>query len=140
MGFRFTDYRGDRPVIADVPEGEMKKFVTLDCDMSDEEFVKMIDEVNKKGCITHINGYEPMYEEEHINKAVLKYSFAGAWQDFFSILLHNGYEITARADDDEIEITWKDKQESLLDWVMKDTDSERVEEIKREARKIEAER
>ena len=114
-GFRFIDYRGDRPVIADVPEGEMKKFVTLDCDMSDEEFIKMIGEVNRKGCVTHINGYEPMcpnYEPmEHINRAVLKYSFAGAWQDFFSILLHNGYEITARADDDEIEITWKDKVE-----------------------------
>ena len=134
-GFRFIDYRGDRPIIADVPEGEMKKFVTLDCDMSDEEFIKMIDEVNRKGCRLVCKD-ELMYEEEHINRAVLKYSFAGAWQDFFSILLHNGYEITARADDDEIEITWKDKQESLLDWVMKDANSDRVEEIKREARKI----
>lgn len=122
-GFRFIDYRGDRPVIADVPEGEMKKFVTLDCDMSDEEFIKMIDEVNKKGCVTHINGYEPMYEEEHINKAVLTSTYY--LDEFVQALINEGYEPTLKRDrgEDEIEITWKDKNDL-------------VEEIKREARKI----
>ena len=124
MGFRFTDYRGDRPVIADVPEGEMKKFITLDCDMSDEEFIKMIDEVNRKGCITHI---EPMYEEEHINRAVLTSRYY--LDEFVQALINEGYkvmlEVTAK--EDEVVITWKDK-------------SDLMEEIKREARKIEAER
>ena len=129
-GFRFIDYRGDRPVISDVPEGEMKKFVTLDCDMSDEEFIKMIDEVNRKGCRPVCKdepmcpNYEPM---EHINKAVLTSRYY--LDEFVQALINEGYKVMLEgtAKEDEVVITWKDKNDLM-------------EEIKREARKIEAER
>ena len=87
-----------------------------------DDLMDLINEVNSKGC-RPIYKDEPRFEE-HINKAVLQYSFTGAWQDFFSILAHNGYEVTAKVVNDEMVVTWKDKNDL-------------VEEIKREARKIE---
>ncbi len=44
-----------------------------------------------------------------VSKAILDFRTNGAWQDFVAILLNNGYEIICRVNDDEIEITWKDK-------------------------------
>lgn len=44
------------------------------------------------------------------NRVVIQYSFNGAWTDFYAILLHNGYRVTAEViNDEEIEITWGDK-------------------------------
>lgn len=100
----------------------------------DKEFIDMMSEVNRKGCVTHIKGYEPMcpnyepmYEEEHINKAVLTSRYC--LDEFVQALLNEGYEVRLNRgrNEDEMVITWKDKNDL-------------VEEIKREARKIEAER
>ena len=53
----------------------------------------------------------PLIVEEHTNKAVLFYLSQGAWMDFISILIANGYEVTAKVvnEETEIEITWGDK-------------------------------
>lgn len=49
-------------------------------------------------------------KEKHINKAVISYSYCGAYQDFIAILLHNGYEVTAKIIHEcEMQITWGDK-------------------------------
>lgn len=49
--------------------------------------------------------------EQHVNKAVLNYSYNGAYQDFIGILLHNRYTITVKPiNSNELEITWGDKQ------------------------------
>ena len=48
-------------------------------------------------------------DEKHINKAVLRYVNPGAWEDFLTILISNGYEVTAKVVEHEIEITWGDK-------------------------------
>lgn len=100
------------------------KVISLEVtDEEKDELLKLIKEVNKKGC----DMYQRM-EDEYINKAMLYYYSDGDWQKFFEILVSNGYEVTVKmADDDRVEITWKDKNDL-------------VEEIKREARKIEAER
>lgn len=49
-----------------------------------------------------------------VSKAVLDFRTNGAWQDFIAILLNNGYEINCRVNDDEIEITWKNKVEGIV--------------------------
>ena len=47
---------------------------------------------------------------EYKNKAILQYGYNGAWTDFYNILIHNGYEVTAKViGEDEIVITWSDK-------------------------------
>ena len=44
------------------------------------------------------------------NRVVIQYRFNGAWTDFYAILLHNGYRVTAEViNDEEIEIVWGDK-------------------------------
>lgn len=87
-----------------------------------DDLLKQIAEVNRKGC-RPVYKDEPRYEE-HINRATLVWT-GGAWQDFIGILLSNGYEVTAKCNDGiDIDVTWKDKNDL-------------VEEIKREARKIE---
>lgn len=116
MGFKFNEHKS-RPVYTDAAE----TVIPL-TDSERDELLKMMNDVNRKGCVL-----EPLYEEEHINKVVLPYYSDGDWQAFVETLVCNEYEVTVRVMDDDVVITWKDKDDL-------------VEEIKREARKIEAER
>lgn len=51
------------------------------------------------------------FADEHVNRAVVDYSYNGAWTDFHAILLHNGYKVTAQViNKEEIEFTWGDKE------------------------------
>ena len=112
MGFKFNEHKS-RPVYTDAAET-----VIMLTDSERDELLKMMNDVNRKGCVL-----EPLYEEEHINRVTLVWE-GGAWQDVIGILLANGYEVTAKCNDGiDIKITWKDKNDL-------------AEEIKREARKI----
>lgn len=87
-----------------------------------DDLVDLIREVNRKGC-RPVYKDEPMYEEEHINKAVLTSRYY--LDEFVQALINEGYKVMLEgtAKEDEVVITWKDKNDLM-------------EEIKREARKI----
>lgn len=82
---------------------------------AEEDFREAIEKAKKCPAIDYLY-FEPKYEEEHINVAVLTY-YPHAWEDFLNILLSNGYKVSIvkveapDSKDDKVEITWKDKND-----------------------------